>query len=239
MQVLRSAIILRPFRSLRTGERTMALSIATSEIFRSIQGETSFAGLPAVFVRLFGCNLNCAWCDTRYAVTGAVEHLDVETVWHKVVSLGTQLVCITGGEPLLQEDAVSALAGRLIDAGHTVLLETNGTIDLSVVPPAVVRVVDVKCPSSGESGTMLATNLDLLTERDELKFVMADRADFEYAVHFVETHDLERRVSLLFSPVHDRLPGRRLAEWLLDAKLEARLQVQLHRLLWPDRDRGV
>ena len=217
---------------------TPALSVC--EIFRSIQGETSYAGLPCTFVRTSGCNLHCRYCDTEYARTGEGDRVAVSEVARRVGELGTQLVCITGGEPLLQADAAAALAEALLAAGHTVLLETNGTLDFGAMPEDVVIIMDVKCPGSGESGQTLPANLQRLRPRDEVKFVMADRSDFEWAVQFVrEQRWQDAGPHVLFAPVYVRLPGRELAEWILESGLRVRLQLQLHRILWPDRDRGV
>jgi 7-carboxy-7-deazaguanine synthase len=217
----------------------MSHELSISEIFTSIQGETSRAGLPCTFVRLFGCNLNCSWCDTPYARQGEGAPMTVDDVLWQVEAAGVSLVCVTGGEPLLQGEAVAVLMGRLLEADHNVLLETNGTYDLSVVPPGVVSIVDVKCPASGESGRTLPGNLPLLRRRDEVKFVMADRADFDWAVSFVSEHDLADGPQILFAPVAGRLPPRELAEWILESGLEVRLQLQLHKIIWPERDHGV
>lgn len=217
----------------------MGPALSVSEIFTSIQGETSYVGLPCTFVRLFGCNLSCAWCDTEYAREGEIEHMDVEAVWREATSYGARLVCITGGEPLLQGEAVYVLLNRLLDAGHTVLLETNGTLDLSTVPEGVVRIMDVKCPSSGESGKTFPGNVSLLNSRDEVKFVVADRADFDWAVEFVRDNGLADGPEILFSPVHGRLGATVLADWILESGVQARLQLQLHKVLWPGRERAV
>jgi 7-carboxy-7-deazaguanine synthase len=213
-------------------------SLAISEIFKSIQGETSYAGRPCTFVRTVGCNLRCAWCDTAYAQEGEGIRLTTDEILVEVKRLGTDLVCITGGEPLVQADGVIELAKELLDRGHTVLLETNGSMDLSPVPGGVIRVMDVKCPGSGESDKLLASNLAHLRPEDEVKFVIADRADFDWAVAFIAERGLAGGPEILFAPVAGRLEARTLAEWLLDAGLEVRLQLQLHKLLWPGEDRG-
>ncbi len=216
------------------------LRINVCEIFRSVEGETAHAGLPCAFMRTAGCNLRCSYCDTAYArVEGAGEWCGVDDVLGRVEGFCTRLVCITGGEPLLQAEAVGELAGRLLAAGHTVLLETNGTLDVSRVPPGVVRIMDVKCPGSGESGKTLMANLGHLRAGDEVKFVVCDRVDFEWAVAFVRRHGLEDGPGLLFSPAAGAVRARDLADWLLGSGVEARLQVQLHRLLWPERERGA
>ena len=220
----------------------MAVSLAVSEIFKSIQGETSYAGLPCSFVRTAGCNLRCAYCDTAYAWDdGDAARLTVDEICRRVEPFGTRLVCITGGEPLLQPEGVAALARRLLAAGRTVLLETNGTLDLGAVPEGVVRIMDVKCPGSAEDGKTLPGNLELLGPRDEAKFVLTDRRDLDWAVAFVRERGLGGRggPAVLFSPAHGLLPARELAEWILEAGLDVRLQLQLHKLLWPERERGV
>jgi len=219
---------------------TLDPALIVCEIFRSIQGETSYAGLPCTFVRTSGCNLNCNYCDTEYARTGEGNRMAVDDVARRVEELGAQLVCITGGEPLLQAPAVAALGEALLAAGHTVLLETNGTLDFGRMPEDVVVIMDVKCPGSGESGRTLPNNLERMRPRDEVKFVLSDRSDFEWAVRFVRERGWEKAgPHVLFAPVHGRLPGRELAEWILDSGLRVRLQLQLHKILWPDRERGV
>jgi 7-carboxy-7-deazaguanine synthase len=217
----------------------MASTLLISEIFRSIQGETSRVGLPCTFVRTFGCNLDCAWCDTAYARVGEGTPMAVDDVVRRVEVLGGRLACITGGEPMLQPEPVAELAQRLMASGRTVLLETNGTLDLAPVPPGLAVIMDVKCPGSGQSGLTLPANLERLGPADEVKFVILDRADFDWAAAFARQHDLLSRAHVLFSAVQGRLTPRALAEWILESGLDVRLQVQLHRLLWPERDRGV
>ncbi len=217
----------------------MKPALAISEIFKSIEGETSYAGLPCSFVRTVGCNLRCSYCDTQYAQSGEGIRISLEEICEEVESHGTRLVCITGGEPLMQTEGVVALAARLLESGHTVLLETNGTFDLALVPEGVVRIMDVKCPGSGESGKTLPGNLERLTPRDEVKFVISDRADFDWAVAFLGEHELAGGPQVLFAPAYGRLAPRELAEWILEAGLEVRLQLQLHKLIWPERTRGV
>jgi 7-carboxy-7-deazaguanine synthase len=212
--------------------------LAISEIFKSIQGETSYAGRPCAFVRTVGCNLRCAWCDTAYAQEGEGIRLTTEEVLAEIERFGTDLVCVTGGEPLVQADAVVELAQGLLERGHTVLLETNGTMDLSSVPEGVIRIMDVKCPGSGESDKLLPSNLAHLRPSDEAKFVIADRGDFDWAVAFIAERGLAGGPEILFAPVADRLEPRTLAKWILEAGLEVRLQFQLHKLLWPGEDRG-
>ena len=217
----------------------MAATLAICELFRSIQGESAFAGLPCGFVRTTGCNLRCRWCDTKYAYAAAGETRPVRAVAEELISMDTPLVCITGGEPLLQTEGTVALAERLLGAGLTVLLETNGTMDVRPVPEGVIRVMDVKCPSSGECGRTLPENLEALRPRDEVKFVIADREDFDWALDFVRERRLVGGAKVLFAPVCDELAPQRLAEWILECGQSVRLQLQLHKILWPDRPRGV
>ncbi len=212
--------------------------LSVIEIFRSIQGESTYAGLPCAFLRLAGCNLRCSYCDTRYAAEREGTPMALEDVSDKLHNMNTRLICITGGEPLLQPGAVP-LAHRLVELGHTVLIETNGTVDISPLRPETVRVMDVKCPGSGECGKTLMGNVDALRPHDELKFVLCDRRDFDWAVEFVERHGLSERCKVLLSPADAFLRGTELADWLLESGLEGRLQLQLHRILWPDRRRGA
>jgi 7-carboxy-7-deazaguanine synthase len=214
-------------------------ALAVSEMFKSIQGETSYAGLPCSFVRTVGCNLRCSYCATEYAQSGEGIRITVPEICAEVESFGTKLVCITGGEPLVQARGVVALAERLLAGGHTVLLETNGTMDLSRVPAGVVRIMDVKCPGSGECGKTLPGNLAHLRPRDEVKFVISDRPDFDWAVAYITAHGLAGGPHILFAPAHGRLAARDLADWILSAGAEVRLQLQLHKILWPERTRGA
>jgi len=208
------------------------------EIYSSIQGESTHAGRPCVFVRLAACDLRCSWCDTPYAFTGG-QKMAVEDVLARVDALGVPLVELTGGEPLLQKEAIPLMA-RLLDAGHEVLLETGGHISVADVPAPVVRIVDVKCPGSGEAGRMHWPNLDLLQPHDEVKFVLRDRADYEYARDVVARHELTGRVAaVLFSPVHGVLDPQALAAWILEDHLAVRLQLQLHKYVWSPDTRGV
>ena len=212
--------------------------LTVNEIFYSIQGESSFSGRPCVFVRLTACDLRCRWCDTPYAFREGVA-TSLDDVVARVDAFSCPLVEITGGEPLLQPD-VYPLMRRLLDGGRTVLLETGGHVDISKVPDAVVKVVDVKCPGSGESSRTDWANLDRLARHDEVKFVIADRTDYEFARGVVERYRLERRcAAALFSPVHGALDPAALATWVLDDRVPARVQVQLHKYLWGADARGV
>ena len=224
-----------------------------TEIYKSIQGESTHAGLPCVFVRLTGCNLRCSWCDSEYTFTGG-HRMAVEEVVEEVEQLspGGGLVEITGGEPMLQEKEVVPLMQHLLDAGFTLLLETSGERPLRRVPKGVFKIVDVKCPNSGEPDTFLVDNLDTLDPGDEVKFVLSDRTDYEFARDFVTRHDLFRRVNaVLFSPAfskaasggrdtsHCLLDPRELAEWMLADNVPARLGLQLHKFIWDPAMKGV
>lgn len=212
--------------------------LTVNEIFHSIQGESSHAGRPCVFVRLTGCNLRCVWCDTPYAFEEG-RRLSVEEVVRAVDAYDCPLVEVTGGEPLLQAD-VYDLMERLLASGKTVLLETGGHIDIRDVPHAVVKVVDVKCPGSGEAAQNAWVNLKRLAAHDEVKFVIRDRADYEFARNILRRHELDRRcAAVLLSPVHGVLDPVQLAAWSLEDRLPARIQLQLHKYVWGGDARGV
>lgn len=201
-----------------------------TEVFLSIQGESTQAGRPCVFIRLTGCDLRCVWCDTEYAFEGG-EQATIEQVLDRVASFGCPLVEVTGGEPLLQQDCIP-LMKALLARGHEVMLETGGHRSVEEVPTGVRRILDVKCPGSGESHRNHPENLDRLTPRDEVKFVLADRTDYEWARAFVRDRRLHERCPVLFSPVWQRLDPKDLAEWILADRLAVRLQLQVHKLLW-------
>lgn len=208
-----------------------------NEIYRSIQGESSYAGLPCVFVRLTYCNLRCSWCDTEYAFYEGKDYT-VEEVLREVESLDCPLVELTGGEPLLQEE-VFPLMDELVGRGYTVLLETGGSLDVGQVNPGVVKILDLKCPGSGESQRNLYGNLAKLQSRDEVKFVIGDRADYLWARRALQEHRLTDRCSVVFSTVFEKLSPRQLAEWLLEDNLKVRLQLQMHKYIWGPEVRGV
>lgn len=205
-------------------------TIVVKEIYKSIQGESTWAGLPCVFVRLTGCDLRCVWCDAAHAFTGG-DRLTVPEVIARVEVLACPLVEITGGEPLLQP-AVHPLMSALLDRGHRVLIETGGHLDISGVDPRAVRILDVKCPASGESEKVRWENLSLLRPGDQVKFVLSDRADYDWARDVVLRHDLLARTEVLFSVAHPLLPPARLAAWLLADCLPVRLQLQIHKYIW-------
>jgi 7-carboxy-7-deazaguanine synthase len=212
-------------------------TLLVNEIFYSIQGEGTRAGLPCVFIRLTGCNLRCKWCDTAYAFSGG-QWMPVELVVEQAASYGCNLVEVTGGEPLLQA-AVYGLLARLADRFSGVLLETSGAFSIERVDPRVVRIVDVKCPGSGEQERNYWPNMDLLTPKDEVKFVISDRADYDWAVGVLRRFDLPSRCAVIFAPVFGGLSAAELAGWILEDRLAVRLGMQLHKLIWPGRDRGV
>jgi 7-carboxy-7-deazaguanine synthase len=222
------------------------------EIYKSVQGESSFAGFPCIFVRLAGCNLRCSWCDSEYTFTGGHKS-SIDDVISRVRSLApVKLVEITGGEPMLQEREVVPLMQQLLDNGYEVLIETSGERPLENVPKAVHKIVDVKCPGSGESGSFHISNLDALTPSDEVKFVIADRADYEFARDFTRQHQLEQKTqNVLFSPAFRKDAGpargagnclldpRELVEWILSDGLHARLGLQIHKFIWEPMKKGV
>jgi len=210
--------------------RSRPPSLIVSEIFHSLQGEASRIGLPTVFVRLTGCPLRCSWCDTEHAFSGG-HRLSIATIIEKVAEYGAQQVCVTGGEPLAQKNCLPLLTA-LCDAGYEVSLETSGALDIADVDPRVSRIVDLKAPGSGEGARNRWQNLALLTPRDELKFVLADRADYDWAVEAIREHGLDKRCPILFSPVQDSLAPQELAVWILADRLPVRFQLQLHKLLW-------
>ena len=203
-----------------------------TEIFLSLQGEARAVGWPTVFVRLTGCPLRCQYCDTAYAFHGG-EWWDIDTILAEVARHGVRHVCVTGGEPLAQKRCLVLLA-KLCDAGYDVSLETSGAIDVAGVDPRVSRVVDLKTPASLEMHRNLLSNLPLLTAHDQVKFVVCDRADYEWARGMLAEHALADRCEVLFSPSFDQLPPRELAEWILADKLPVRFQMQLHKQLWGD-----
>jgi 7-carboxy-7-deazaguanine synthase len=212
--------------------------LTINEIFHSIQGESTHAGRPCVFVRLTACDLRCSWCDTTYAFHEG-HKMSVGDVLQRVDDYGCDVVEITGGEPLLQKD-VYPLMRQLLERGRTVMLETGGHLSVDDVPEGVIRVIDVKCPGSGESARNHWPNLDRLRATDEVKFVIRDRADYEYASDVVAKHRLTGRcAAVLFSPVHGVLDAKALAAWVLEDRLPVRVQLQIHKFIWDAATRGV
>lgn len=206
------------------------------ELFKSIQGESSRAGMVCSFVRLAGCNLRCRYCDTSYAWEHGADR-SIESVVSEIRAHDTTLVEITGGEPLLQPET-PLLCRRFIDAGYTVLVETNGTIDIGILPPQVIRIVDVKGPSSGHQDSFLESNFGLLRPADECKFVISDRRDFDWSMDIVRNTRLDKIAPVLFSPVMTSLAPQLLAEWIVQENAPVRLGIQLHKVIWGDK-RGV
>ncbi|HKW18525.1 MAG TPA: radical SAM protein [Terriglobales bacterium] len=224
-----------------------------TEIYKSLQGESTYAGLPCVFVRLTGCNLRCSWCDTEYSFYGG-EKMTPEQVFDEIerLSPGGGLVEFTGGEPMLQERELVPLMDRMLDSGYKVLLETSGERPLERVPAGVVKIVDVKCPDSDEGDTFRIENLEALLLHDEVKFVISSRTDYEFARDFMKRHHLANRVNaVLFSPAFSKnasgardasnclLDPQQLAEWMLEDNVQARLSLQIHKLIWDPAMKGV
>ncbi len=206
------------------------------EIFKSIQGESTFAGEICSFVRLKGCNLSCVFCDTKYAFTeGTIQ--TVEQVFTTIKTHCTSLVEITGGEPLLQ-DNTPALCKKFLDNGYTVLVETNGSFSIDLLPAGCIRIIDVKCPGSGEEESFNKSNIEKLTNRDELKFVLSDKTDFNWAMDFIRKYELNKRATILFSPCMGKISLPDLAEWIIESNAPVRLNLQLHKIIWGDK-RGV
>ncbi|WP_148713716.1 7-carboxy-7-deazaguanine synthase QueE [Chitinolyticbacter meiyuanensis] len=210
-----------------------AENLRITEIFHSLQGETSRIGLPTVFVRLTGCPLRCTWCDSAYAFHGG-ETMTIDAIVERVAELKARHVCVTGGEPLAQKP-VHTLMTKLCDAGYSVSLETSGALPVNEVDPRVSRIVDLKAPGSGEVAKNLWSNLDVLTRNDEIKFVLADRGDYDWARQMIAERGLADIAPVLFSPVWETLPPAQLAEWVVADKLPVRMQVQLHKILWGEK----
>ena len=208
-----------------------------SEIFLSIQGEGTRAGRPCTFIRLAGCNLQCNWCDTQYAFQGG-EEMSIQEILGRIDELGGNLVEVTGGEPLIQPGALGLLT-KLCDRGFETLLETNGSIDISALDSRVNRIVDFKCPSSSQDSRNLWSNTTFLTERDEVKFVIGDRADYNFALKAIGKYELTKKCPVLLACVYDMLAPKELSRWILEDKLEVRLNIQLHKIIFPDIDRGI
>jgi 7-carboxy-7-deazaguanine synthase len=204
-----------------------------TEIFLSVQGESRTVGWPTVFVRLTGCPLRCQYCDTAYAFHGG-DWWDIDAILAEVAKHGVRHVCVTGGEPLAQKRCL-ALLERLCDAGYEVSLETSGALDIAGVDPRVSRVMDLKTPGSKEAHRNRLENLPLLTAHDQLKFVICDRADYDWARDMLATHALDQRCEVLFSPSQGQLAPRELAEWIIADRLPVRFQLQLHKVLWGDQ----
>ena len=208
-----------------------------NEIYASIQGESSHTGLPCVFIRLTGCNLRCSWCDTAYAFHEGTN-LTIEETLQKVEAFALPLVEITGEEPLLQED-VYPLMQALLQKGYRVMLETGGALPIHKVPEKVIKILDIKCPGSGEEKKNHLENLKSLAPHDEIKFVLLDRADYEWSRDLLNSFDLNPCIQILFSPVYDKLDLKDLSKWILEDRLPVRLQTQLHKVIWSKDTIGV
>ena len=227
-------------------------SLRLIELYRSVQGESSFAGVPCIFVRLAGCNLRCSWCDSEYTFTGGKPWTNDEIVREIEVLQPCRLIEFTGGEPMLQARELIPLMRRLLDAGYDLMMETSGERPLADVPTAVHKIVDVKCPGSAMAGTFRVENLEALTKRDEVKFVLLDRADYEFAREFIREHDLAARCGgILLSPAFTKTPSdvrsaenmvldpRLVVDWMLADGVPARLSLQIHKFVWEPRKKGV
>jgi 7-carboxy-7-deazaguanine synthase len=210
--------------------------LRVNEIFYSIQGESSYAGVPCIFIRLTGCNLRCSYCDTEYAYDEGRD-VSIPDILAAVDGYDCPWVEISGGEPLLQAE-MPELAKQLLDKGYRVLIETNGTQNIDVLPKGTISIIDIKCPGSGEHHQTDWKNVDRLGPGDEVKFVLTDEADYAWAKDVIRRYSLTEKVTVLFSPAHDRLDPARLAQWILDDGLKVRLQLQIHNILWPDAQGG-
>jgi len=213
------------------------MSLKVNEIYFSIQGESSFAGLPCVFVRLTGCNLRCVWCDTEYAFYEG-EWKSLDQIVAEAAQFGCQLVELTGGEPLLQKESF-ALVDKLVEAGFKVLIETGGSISLEKLNPEAIKIMDIKCPGSQMAHKNYWENINYLTPKDEVKFVLADRADYDWAVDIMRKHQLDIKATVLFSTVFGRLEPIKVVEWVLQDRLPVRFQLQMHKFIWHPETKGV
>ena len=211
--------------------------LEVTEIYKSVQGESTYMGLPCVFVRLTGCNLRCVWCDTTHAFHNG-KNLSVEQIINQVKSYEVNLVEITGGEPLLQKE-VFPLMESLLKNKFKVMLETSGSLPIKSVPREVIKIIDIKCPGSGEDDNNLWGNLDHLSSTDEIKFVIADKVDYEWSKKILQDYALNQKNPILFSPVFEKLKLRNLAEWILEDNLPVRLHTQLHKYIWDKKTTGV
>ena len=216
---------------------SMPQTLQITEIFHSIQGESTRVGEPCVFIRLTGCPLRCTWCDTEYAFHGG-KTMTLDSIMEQVQSYGCPLVEVTGGEPLHQPGAL-VLLKKLCDARHHVMIETSGAFDISVIDPRVSIIMDVKCPGSGMADRTRWANIEHLSNKDEVKFVLKGQADYEWSKNIVTKYGLGDRCAVLFSPVFGSLELKPLAEWILSDRLPVRVQVQLHKLIWDPDTRGV
>ncbi len=211
--------------------------LRVNEIFKSIQGESTYAGTPCVFVRLTGCNLRCSYCDTTYAYEEGID-MSVNEIINKIEDYSCKNVCITGGEPLLQKN-IYKLINLLKSKSYRIFVETNGAMNIDLLPGNIIRIMDVKCPDSGMNKEMDCRNLERLRGDDEVKFVMSSKKDYAWAKRIVRKHDLPHKTNVLFGSAYGKLKPKTLAGWILKDRLNVRLQLQLHRIIWPDKTRGV
>ncbi len=212
-------------------------SLLVNEIFKSIQGESTYAGIPCVFVRLTGCNLRCSYCDTTYAYEEGID-MSVNEIVNKIEDYSCKNVCITGGEPLLQKN-VYKLINLLKTKSYKIFVETNGALNIDLLPGNIIRIMDMKCPDSGMNKEMDWKNLERLRGDDEVKFVLSSKKDYEWAKRIVRKHNLPDKTNVLFGSAYGKLKPKSLAGWILKDRLNVRLQLQLHRIIWPDKTRGV
>jgi 7-carboxy-7-deazaguanine synthase len=212
-------------------------SLRVNEIFKSIQGESTYAGMPCVFVRLTGCNLRCSYCDTTYAYEEGID-MSVNEIVKEIEGYACKNVCITGGEPLLQKN-VYKLINLLKTKSYKIFVETNGAMNIDLLPGNIIRIMDVKCPDSGMNKKIDWRNLERLRGDDEVKFVLSSKKDYEWAKKIVRKHNLPDKTNVLFGSAYGKLKPKSLAGWILKDRLNVRLQLQLHRIIWPDKTRGV
>ena len=216
----------------------MSKSLSITEIYYSIQGESTWAGLPCIFIRLSRCNLRCTWCDTTYSFKGG-DTMTIESILEQCATYNCSLVEITGGEPLLQKECID-LSQALLDAGYQVLIETSGSLPIAPLPKEVIKIMDLKCPGSGECAKNDYSNIEALSPLDEVKFVITDRADYEWSKEQVEKYDLINRVnSVLFAPVFSEIEPKTIVDWICEDSLPVRFQLQMHKFIWPPDQKGV
>lgn len=214
------------------------MALLVNEIFYSIQGESIYSGRPCIFVRLSGCNLRCTYCDTQYAYEKG-EKMEIDHIIRKVSEFKCRWVEVTGGEPLIQSDT-PMLVSKLLDNGYVVMMETNGSLDISRVDPRCIKVLDIKCPSSNESKKIDVKNLKKLRSKDQIKFVIGNHEDYTFAKNIISSHCPDFPGNrILFSPVYGKMPPDKLAEWILKDHLNVRLHLQIHKYIWPDKEKGV
>jgi 7-carboxy-7-deazaguanine synthase len=214
------------------------MALLVNEIFYSIQGESIYSGRPCIFVRLSGCNLRCTYCDTQYAYEKG-EKMEIDHIIRKVSEFKCRWVEVTGGEPLIQSDT-PMLVSKLLDNGYVVMMETNGSLDISRVDPRCIKVLDIKCPSSNESKKIDVKNLKKLRSKDQIKFVIGNHEDYTFAKNIISSHCPDFPGNrILFSPVYGKMPTNKLAEWILKDHLNVRLHLQIHKYIWPDKEKGI